>query len=323
MLESIKFPVRQALRVLTAMLVLSGGISHADPLVPPPQPTWWSNGTPPVLNGAQPNNHGLASIGQAKWMASEALRSLDATAPEVSTLIRNDLAGTASDHSDRIVDWSVPSSPKPVEWLEQQKAPLLLGQLKAIALPFYNRLNQADHNWLLGQINLNQPNGVAILGTHYWIVTGNAKYIENGCYPWNPGTASEVNKSPVTIGQLKAIFSLRFEDPSFSPQTINESGSAVASSVSADSNNDGLGDAWEMLWFGSLNAQTGNGCYSGDGIMNKYKEQAHTDPTKNQSTDPTLVYQYYYDTEGRLLSIRGVASASYTYDEEGNLKSEQ
>jgi len=314
---STAFPFHRTGLTIAVSLFFSGIFAKANP------PVWWRDGTPPVFDStAAPNNLGMANIGQAKWMASEALRTLDATAPEVSTLIRYDLAGTASNHSNRIVDLTVPN-PKPSGWADQQKAPLLLGQLKAIALPFYNRLNQADHNWLLGQINLNQPNGVAIPGTHYWIVTGNANYIENGCYPWNPGTAPDVNKSPVTIGQLKAIFSLRFEDPNFSPQTINESGNAVASSVPGDLNNDGLGDAWEMQWFGSLTAQTGNGCYSGDGIMNKYKEQAGTDPTKNQSADPTMIYQYSYDAEGRLLSVSGVASASYTYDEEGNLKSEQ
>ena len=49
-----------------------------------------------------------------------------------------------------VVDLSVPD-PKTPAWLNQQKAPLLIGQLKAIAAPFYTRLHAADPAWLEAQ----------------------------------------------------------------------------------------------------------------------------------------------------------------------------
>ena len=107
-------------------------------------PDWWSDGVPPVINGSPANNQGPANIGQAKWMVSEALRALDAAAPAIATQVRADLAGTPPDHADRIIDLGIPE-PKDAAWIEKQKAPLLIGQLKAIAAPFYTRLNASTH----------------------------------------------------------------------------------------------------------------------------------------------------------------------------------
>ncbi|MEI6605822.1 MAG: hypothetical protein WCP35_10965 [Verrucomicrobiota bacterium] len=97
----------------------------------------------------------------------------------------------------------------------------------------------------------------------------------------------------------------------------------VPNSGAADSNGNGLADAWEMYWFGSLTAQSGDGDADGDGILNKYEQQANTDPTKDETADGDKVLQYQYDSEGRLLAVGGTGAYEFTYDNEGNLESAQ
>ena len=174
-------------------------------------PAWWMEGDPPVIDiTAEPNNHGPANLGQAKWMANEALRALDAASPQLAADIRLDLKGTSP--SNQIVDLTEPDQKTP-EWIENQKAPLLLGQLKAIARPFYNRLNTSSPQWVLDQIQQNHG-GSAILGTDYWQASGNSNYTQDGYFPWNPATQAAANRAPATIGQLKVIFSF---DPTLIP----------------------------------------------------------------------------------------------------------
>ena len=97
----------------------------------------------------------------------------------------------------------------------------------------------------------------------------------------------------------------------------------VPNSGALDSDGDGLADAWEMYWFGSLTAQSGDGDADGDGILNKYEQQANTDPTTDETADGDKVFQYEYDSEGRLLSVGGKGASAFTYDNEGNLESAQ
>ncbi len=218
-------------------------------------PAWWSDGDPPVITGGNQNNAGPANIGQAKWMIAEALRALDAAAPSAANQIRADLDGTPPDFPDRIVDRSVPD-PKPAGWAGKQKAPLLIGQLKALAHPFYNHLNALDKDWVLGQIQENH-NGAAALNTHYWQVFGNPDYTDEGFFPWNPSTPPQSNKAPATIGQLKAVFSLRFDG--------------------IDSDNDGLPDWWELKHFGTLDYNAEDD-FDGDGWENSRELLEGTDP---------------------------------------------
>lgn len=155
-------------------------------------PAWWANGNPPILNGAAENNQGPANVGQAKWMVSEALRALDTAAPPVAIQVRADLAGTAPNFTDRVIDLAVPD-PKDAVWIEKQKAPLLIGQLKAISAPFYTRLATVNNTWLAAELTTN--------GTAH----------PNSIFPWTTETIDDANKAIATIGQLKAVFSLRFE----------------------------------------------------------------------------------------------------------------
>lgn len=201
-------------------------------------PAWWYSGEPPVIvSGAETNNKGPANIGQAKYMAKRALDTLDDLgATQLSSDIRTQLVGAGKPLMSL-------DPPAPAD-LESQKAALRLGQLKAIAKPFYDVLNEADSSWLLEQLT---QNGLTTQNEHYWQVSGNPAYYQNGYYPWDPATPVEVNNAVATIGQLKAVFSLRFEThPSLS-----------------DQDEDGLNDAWEL----ANGLDVANGDQNGNGIL--------------------------------------------------------
>jgi hypothetical protein len=189
-------------------------------------PAWWSNGNPPVIDPqAVSNNHGVANIGQAKWMAKSALEALRAKRPDLAALVEADMVGAGKP----IASWATPTN---AEQQAQQRQPLLLGQLKAIAAPFYDRLQAADPTWLAAQAS---ENGMPSTGSHY---------------PWTATTADDANKAMATIGQLKAVFSLRFENLS----------------VGIDSNGDEDGDGLTNAEEESLGTSPEDADTDGDGI---------------------------------------------------------
>lgn len=206
-------------------------------------PSWWSVGDPPVITGGEENNHGPANIGQAKWMASEALRALDSVAPDIATQIRSDLSGTPAESSNRIIDLGIPD-PKPSGWADQQKAPLLIGQLKAISAPFYSRLHAVAPEWLASQRLINQTQDPA-----------DPTFI----YPWTNQQDDDSNKTMATIGQLKAVFSLRFD---------------------SDGDGDGLSDILEA----KQGTNPNNADTDGDGLTDQEEMDQGTDPN-NSNTD--------------------------------------
>jgi hypothetical protein len=214
-------------------LILLAMISLAAP------PLWWSQGNPPVVTGVAENNKGPANIGQAKNMVAAALQALDTQAPTIATQVRADLAIS---HPDLL---TVPS-PKTPDWIEKQKAPLLLGQLKAISAPFYTRVNALNPTWLAAERTTN--------GTNH----------PDSIFPWTATTADDANKAIANIGQLKAVFSLRLE--TLPPPT------------SGDSDGDGMPDAWELQHFTNLD-QTSSGDPDNDGLTNAQELAIGTDPT--------------------------------------------
>ena len=176
-----------------------------------------------IASGAEENNHGPANIGQAKHMAKSALDTLRPILPDVAAQIEADLAP--------ILSFSVPD-PKTPEWIEKQKAPLLIGQLKAIAAPFYTRLNAAAPAWLENQRNTSGTSS------------------PNSIFPWTEGVGDDQNKAIANIGQLKAVFSLDLDKLPTDLSTL-------------DTDDDGLPDHWEFanridpLDNGSGNVQNG------------------------------------------------------------------
>lgn len=253
-------------------------------------PLWWGTGDPPVIDpAAAVNNHGPANIGQAKHMAKSALDALRPVLPAVADQIEADLTEGGSP----ILDFTVPD-PKTPEWLEKQKAPLLIGQLKAIADPFYTRLHAAAPVWLEAERTAN--------GTNH----------PGSIFPWTAETTDDNNKGIANIGQLKAGFSLRFDTlPPVGP---------------VDSDEDGLPDDWELAHFGSL-YEDADGDADGDYLTNIEEFQFGTDPTLPDTdgdglTDFEEVYWYWvtfyetnpnnWDTDGDGLNDGDEFSVYYT-----------
>lgn len=174
-------------------------------------PVWWSTGAPPVIDPHAPsNNYAPANIGQAKWMAKSALDALRAIWPSVADQIEVDLVGEGKP----IATWAAPILQ---QQKDMQRAPLVIGQLKAISAPFYTHLNSAAPNWLAGE-----------RAAYFMPDTGTY-------FPWTATGDDDSNKSLALIGQLKAVYSLDF----FADR---ETGSAA----------DGLPDLWEYRRFGNL-----------------------------------------------------------------------
>lgn len=238
------------------LLFLTSALCLAQ--TPPADPAWWSEGNPPVIvPGAVPNNKGPANIGQAKYMAKRALEALQAIHAPTAALIEADLVGAGKP----IPTFDVPVNPNP-QWLESQKAALLVGQLKAIAAPFYTHLHNAAPTWLEAERTTNGTN------------------TPNSIFPWTTDTNDDQNKTMATIGQLKAVFALR---------------------VQSDSDNDNLSDLFEWIVNGGLSTSSypanvaawliatdssynPNADYDGDGMTNALEVTLGTD-LLNMDTD--------------------------------------
>jgi hypothetical protein len=76
----------------------------------------------------------------------------------------------------------------------------------------------------------------------------------------------------------------------------------INTSVNVDSDNDGMLDVWESIYFGNLN-QSANGDFDNDGASNYSEYFYHTDPT-NPNSKPTS----------------GTKGSTFTYDELGRIK---
>lgn len=243
------------------ILTIAGGINAAPPV-------WWGQGDPPVVDpAAEVNNHGMANIGQAKWMAKSALEAIRVIQPNTADAIEAELVGSGKP----IASWDAPATQ---EQRDAQHAPLLIGQLKAIAAPFYFKLHDLDSAWLDDQLTQNQTKDVS----------DSANF-----YPWSSATTDDDNKAAVTIGQLKAVFSLRLE-------TL---------AIDEDQDNDGLPDAWEIANGldptddGSSNAANGwSGDLDGDGVSNSDELSGNSDPN-NAGDFPVQVIQITKGASGR------------------------
>lgn len=174
---------------VTVILITSMNVSALPP-------SWWQQPDsagrrvvyPSVINS---NNFAPANIGQAKFMAKRAIETLRMYAPAVANDIEAELVGPGN----IIPSWNVPAPGS--ELAKQQYAPLQIGQLKAIADPFYARLNAHNSAWLNGQLLANATKDTAD-STNF--------------FPWTTAPGDDKNKAIASIGQLKAVFSLHFDD---------------------------------------------------------------------------------------------------------------
>lgn len=258
---------RCLLAFTAACLALNTTTVSGDP------PAWWTSPDAEgrkVVDPSVPDSNpkGPANIGQAKWMAKRALDALAPIDPTLADAIRQKLTAPQPNPVNPegpqlppILNLDIPD-PLPADWTQSQHAPLLIGQLKAIAAPFYDALHTAAPQWLdhesandaeKGQLQLNgtkdpDPNHPE----HF--------------YPWTYVGSDDQNKAIATIGQLKAVFSLRFD---------------------ADADSNGLPNLWETIQFG----HTGNDATldaDSDGLTNAEECLHGTNPNLADSDDDGL-----------------------------------
>ena len=177
-------------------------------------------------------------------MVKEALAELQPLlAPTVFIALRADVAN--------VVNLATPNTP---EGLENQRRVLLVGQLKALSAPFYKKLNNSYRMWLVAQLTANQTKDLAD---------------ENNFYPWTTIVSDDSNKAIASVGQLKAVFALRFENFPASP--LYQDG-------------DGMDDAWELAnGFDPTNPDDAAGDVDGDWITNIDESEAGTNPYDSAS----------------------------------------
>ncbi len=170
-------------------------------------PAWWTEGDPVIVPNVPNVDHkAAANLGQAKWMAKRAYDTILEQNPTLAAAILAELVGDPATHP--FSEWEPAVAPDGGD-----RAALLLGQLKAIAAPFYNQLNQAAPVWLEAEMIRN--------GTRQ----------PNSHLPWGPDVGANENRAAANIGQLKALFSL-------SLSSIKES--------DLDADQDGIPDSLEQ-----------------------------------------------------------------------------
>ena len=268
------------LRLLTSLFLIVGMTVSGAP------PIWWSTpdgGNYRVIDPAveDSNPFGPANVGQGKYVAKRAFEALSAAVgdnPVVQTevvaaieqeLFKSDANSTAG------VFYPIPPEVPDSTWTEAQRAPLQIGALKALAAPFYRHLCEMNADWVRDQLI---ANGLT-LGSGFFQDT------DGTYYPWNPADNSSTlkNRAPATIGQLKVVFSLRFEVLDINGDGIvdsaDQNGDGVPDSAQ-DSDGDGLTDAQEY----ALGTNPNKVDTDDDGLTDAEELQRGTEPT-NPNTD--------------------------------------
>ena len=255
--------MKQALSVAIVIALVALPASAADP-------DWWAERG--VKSTSASSNLSPANIGQAKHMASMALAELEGIL-------------SPADHQSLVAGVSAVvnlQAPVPAEQREAQRAPLLNGQLKAIAKPFYDTLRSVDPAWLATQMEERQLR----------VLEPGSNPPAYSPYPWSVAATDDSNFAPASVGQLKAVFSLDF---------------STLSVTEIDSDGDGLSDAWEIENFGSL-SQDASGDPDSDGASNIQEFLAGSDPN-NPDTDGDGIIDGF---DGNPVSFDGSSSSPAT-----------
>lgn len=256
-------------------------------------PAWWAEGGVPAVSPIAPNNNlGPANVAQAKWMAFRALGKLQTIDPVLAAAIYAKLTvpqpKPGGGFYPPTLDFNT-VRPLPTGWTASQRAPLLVGQLKAISAPFYDLLQVKDATWLASQLNTNLTKDSANPSNYY---------------PWSSSTADDSNLSVATVGQLKSVFSLRFESLGGVPTggSLDSDGdglnnlaeyTAGTNSWAVDTDGDGLPDKWEvdngldpLIGTG---ANGGTGDLDGDGYNNLQEFYLGSNPNASNSLPKGMI----------------------------------
>ena len=152
-------------------------------------PAWWSSTDYGFLNSSPGTDNSPANIGQLKYVASRAKLYLDS---------RFASAGGAGPQVNAMCSFSN----------SDNFAPVTVGQLKNVAMHFYDRLSQCGYNWETQSF-------------------GNA----TTAYPWSDPVPAQ-SYAPVTVGQVKRAFSFHVTD----------------GFLAQDDDNDGMPSWWEVSY---------------------------------------------------------------------------
>ncbi|MEN8871741.1 MAG: SpvB/TcaC N-terminal domain-containing protein, partial [Akkermansiaceae bacterium] len=196
----------------------------------PVNPIWWQD-REVVAEDAEIEDFAPANLGQLKWMATQLHKELDLILPLGLSAAGPSHLNLHHDANGNGGHFFPPEEfPSEVISAENHK-PANLGQAKNIAKLFYDVLNNINQDWVKDQLIASQADP-ALFGV-------NSSYrnpASGNFYPWTYDAADDSNYSPLSVGQLKFIFSTRV-------RSDNE--------VEAD----GLPDLFELALAGLTNAQ--------------------------------------------------------------------
>lgn len=160
-------------------------------------PDWWAE-----RNVIDPNvdevNHGVLNTGQLRWMSRQAGAELNAV------LQGSEAPSFVHPQPDTVV----------LGANAEAFAPVNLGQLKAMAKPFYDSIN-ALHSvhgpaFLSDSLDRSEvPSANRSTASSSQSVPP-LNYITGGVYPWSLSGPVPDNHAPALVGQLKAMFSINF-----------------------------------------------------------------------------------------------------------------
>jgi len=171
-------------------ILIGLGMLIAEPAALAQGPSWWTNRL--VITNRTASDYSPANQGQAKCMATNAYLEFLYWVP-----------GSGNSNIMNVVTNFTTNG---------NYLPINLGQIKALARPFYDRIQQVWTN--SPYITNARPIGVT------------------NTYPWTTTTNDDSSYAIANVGQLKYAFSFGFDR--------------------VDSDGDNLPDAWELAYFGNL-----------------------------------------------------------------------
>lgn len=257
-----------------------------SPLIAGQLPAWWTAPSTIIIQSGTPEKNGaVANNGQLKYTAWQAKAYFDAN-----------LSGGAGTAINSMIAAFKPQAGVTYTQTELDQikrdnyAPVTIGQLKAVAKPFYDRLIAAGFFTKINLIAHGYP----------------SNWTDN--YPWNSVTPVPVAQNYVlaNLGQLKVVFSFNLSD--------------------ADA--DGLPDSYESAMTGSsggdgswLSTLNGDGVHDadGDGISDLAEYQMGWNANSNDLNNASETESLTYDAAHRLTNVSGRSTLGYTPDAGGNL----